>query len=99
MSVGKPVAAGVHVDLERQRLLGTSDAEPVRGAGASDVPSASASEMRVTRRAPLALVGGSLQGCEASLNRKVARVFNRSVCIPAFRLHSVFKVSFKGNYQ
>ena len=30
--------------------------------------SASASEMRVTRRAPLALVGGSLQGCEASMS-------------------------------
>jgi hypothetical protein len=51
MSVGKPVAAGVHVDLERQRLLGTSDAEPVRGAGASDVPSASASETWTSSRA------------------------------------------------
>ena len=50
MSVGKPVAAGVHVDLERQRLLGTSDAEPVRGAGASDVPSASASETWTSSR-------------------------------------------------
>lgn len=51
MSVGKPVAAGVHVDLERQRLLGTSDAEPVRGAGVSDVPSASASETWTSSRA------------------------------------------------
>ena len=50
MSVGKPVAAGVHVDLERQRLLGTSDGEPVRGAGASDVPSASASETWTSSR-------------------------------------------------
>ena len=50
MSVGISVAAGVHVDLERQRLLGTSDGEPVRGAGASDVPSASASETWTSSR-------------------------------------------------
>ena len=49
LSIGKQVAAGVHVDLERQRLLGTSDAEPVRGAGSSDDPSASASARTPSR--------------------------------------------------
>ena len=49
MSVGKHVAAGVHVDLERQRLLGTSDAEPVRGAGSGDDRSASASSRTPSR--------------------------------------------------
>ena len=49
MSIAKQVAAGVHVDLERQRLLGTSDAEPVRGAGPSDDPSASASARTPSR--------------------------------------------------
>jgi hypothetical protein len=49
MSVGKHVAAGVHVDLERQRLLGPSDAEPVRGAGSDDDRSASASARTPSR--------------------------------------------------